>query len=81
MPKGVNHGQSKLDDREVIEIFRAEGSLRSIAAKYNVSFSTVNSIKKGLTWKHVTAEDGAQALLEAPQCHIGGTFDDDADSK
>lgn len=52
--KGQNHGQARLSDSEVKEIYKAKGSTRRIAAQYNVSHATVYFIKVGKTWKHIT---------------------------
>jgi hypothetical protein len=54
--KGENVGASKLKTEEVSKIkFYARQGLKSskIAELYNISVSTVNRIKKGVSWKHV----------------------------
>ena len=54
--KGSAHPRSKLTDLEIHEIRRASvqtESLAKIAARYQVSGSTIGRIKKGKSWMHL----------------------------
>lgn len=54
--KGSEQHLSKLIERKVIEIkalLKTGAKQKDLATKYNVSPSTINSIAKGRTWKHV----------------------------
>ena len=46
-------GNSKLNERKVIEIFHAEGSCSEIGRLFNVSKMTVSSIKREKSWAWV----------------------------
>lgn len=52
--KGVKHPQSKLNEKQVLKIFSDTRSSKIIAAEYCVSKVTVNSIRRGDTWAHIT---------------------------
>lgn len=66
--KGINHGQHKLTDKEVISLrtIYATGtiSVRAIADMFNVSRATAHLVIRNKTWKHVieTEEDGNPLL-------------------
>jgi hypothetical protein len=51
---GESHSMAKLTEREVRAIRKATGPARIVAAKYNVSESTIYMIRGGHIWKHVT---------------------------
>lgn len=53
--KGISNGRAILTDSQVIEIYKLKGILTGvkIAKKYNISTSTVSSILKKKTWKHI----------------------------
>jgi len=54
--RGAGHHLSKLDDSKVINIRRASKageSTQTLAARYSVSYGTINYIIKGRTWSHV----------------------------
>lgn len=58
--KGQNHPQSKLTDKEVVEIktllsIGIKGV--DIARRYNVSPRTVSNIKTGAAWNHITENE------------------------
>lgn len=57
--RGSEVTNSKLKESDIIEIrrMRAGGALlKEIAAKFNVSVSSIHLIVKGRNWKHVSAE-------------------------
>jgi uncharacterized protein YjcR len=58
--RGVNNHFAKLSEKEVLEIkelqktyTKGSGQDRTLAEKYNVSTSTVKSIRRGRIWKHL----------------------------
>ena len=50
------HGNRKLTEQEVIEIYLAQGTAEFIAMQYGVSRSTVWSIKEGRNWSWLTKD-------------------------
>lgn len=55
-PIGEKNSQAKLtenDVKEIIKLLKNNVSLSKIGEKYNVSKSTISSIKRGKTWKHI----------------------------
>ena len=50
------HGNRKLTEQEVIEIYLAQGTAEFIAMQYGVSRSTVWSIKEGRNWSWLTIQ-------------------------
>ena len=52
--RGVNANSCKLTEHNVIEIYKSIGSRKDIGAKFGVSRNTVNDIKWGKTWSHIT---------------------------
>jgi hypothetical protein len=53
--QGWNSGGCKLMEHEVLAIFHAKGSYRSLGREYGVHYVTVADIKKRRTWRHLTA--------------------------
>jgi hypothetical protein len=56
MGKGNEHPRSVLTEKDVIAIRKkslSEQSTLSLAKEYNVSWSTMDSVRKGITWRHV----------------------------
>lgn len=54
--KGINNPKSKLTEQEVINIKKLhESGLKSkhLADRFNISYSTINSIINGKSWKHL----------------------------
>jgi hypothetical protein len=55
---GERSSQSKLKDIEVLEILKlietTDLRYREISKKFNVSVSTIKSIRAGITWKHIS---------------------------
>lgn len=51
--KGSANGNSRLTEERVIEIFHAEGTLRAVAAQYEVSQQQVSRIKRKERWGHI----------------------------
>lgn len=52
-PQGIEHGQAKLTEANVIEIRSSTKTYASLAAAYGVSVSTIAAVKWRRTWKHV----------------------------
>ena len=52
--KGEEHPKSKLKKEDVIFIFNSNLSLRVLAKKYNVSKTSIEYIKNGKNWSHLT---------------------------
>jgi group I intron endonuclease len=53
---GIKNGRAKLTENDVIEIRKAHNSgitIKFLAKKYNLSFSTIYSIIKRKLWKHI----------------------------
>jgi len=54
-PKGTEHPNSRLNEKQVIEIFNSDiNSYSELGRKYNINYNTVRQIKLGITWKHIT---------------------------
>lgn len=53
--RGTNNKASKLNDNQVLEIFKSQRSLTKLSNEFGVSVPVIASIKKQTTWKHVTA--------------------------
>jgi len=53
---GEANGQSKITKDDVIAIFYAKGTLRSIGNKYGISLEMAGQIKRKERWKHVTKD-------------------------
>lgn len=65
--RGEDHPSAKLSDRDVASIdaqLCSGESIRSIAAKYEVSTQTVQGIAKGSRWGWLTGRDGAGRSCE-----------------
>lgn len=53
-PQGIEHHKAKLDDDKVRWIRTCGKSIREMALELGVSKSTVERVKNGLRWTHVT---------------------------
>jgi hypothetical protein len=53
--KGEQHGNHKLTEQEVLEIYNTIGSDKEIAKKYSIHYMNVHHIKKGETWSWLTS--------------------------
>lgn len=51
--KGEQSHFAKLTESDVIQIRKAEGSLRTIAKQFNISHVNVGDIRRRKIWKHV----------------------------
>jgi transposase len=54
--KGEECGPSKLTEKQVVQIKRlvAEGiTLKKIGSRFGVHYTTISSIKRGITWTHI----------------------------
>lgn len=54
--KGEDHGCSILTENDVINIFKSKDTYKNLARKYNISKSTISSIKNRRNWKYLTKE-------------------------
>ena len=54
--KGSEHHNSILTENDVIDIFKSKEPYSKLMKKYNVSKSTISSIKCGKNWNHLTKE-------------------------
>lgn len=54
--KGSKHHNSILTEDDVINIFKSEEPYNELMKKYNVSKSTISSIKNRRNWNHLTKE-------------------------
>lgn len=57
MNRGAGNGFAKLSEKQVEEIRAAEGSLRTIAARFDVSRSHVGAIRRGVFWSHLNEKE------------------------
>lgn len=51
--KGIKNSQSKLTEKDVLNIRKEKGLQKDIALKYGVSNITISDIKRGKTWNHL----------------------------
>jgi len=51
--RGEKHHRAKLTANKVLEIQKSGKSYNWLAAKYNISKTTIWRIKKKITWKHI----------------------------
>ena len=54
--KGSEHHNSVLTEQDVINIFKSKEPYNKLIKKYNISKSTISSIKCGRNWNHITKE-------------------------
>lgn len=54
--KGEGHPLAKLKEENVLDIFRSSTTPNELAEKYKVSAATVNDIKRGERWGHLTGK-------------------------
>lgn len=54
--KGSEHHNSVLTEKDVIDIFKSKEPYNKLIKKYNISKSTISSIKCGRNWNHITKE-------------------------
>lgn len=52
---GARSPHAKLTESDVMEILASSESKRTIAAKYGVTFGTIAHIRRGRSWKSITA--------------------------
>lgn len=52
--RGSAQGQAKINEEIALEIKRASGTAKQIAARLNVSPNIVAQVRSGKTWRHVT---------------------------
>lgn len=53
--RGIKHGNAKLNEHQVLEIFHSKGFHTRIAEHYGVSRKTVSRIRQGKRWTHLTS--------------------------
>lgn len=51
--KGQDHRNAKLTERDVLEIRASKETLKTLAARYGVSFGLIAHIKKRRAWAHI----------------------------
>ena len=51
--KGETNANSKLTDKDVLDIRNSDEPNKTLAEKYNIGSSTVSDIRSGTTWKHL----------------------------
>jgi len=54
LQRGERHTGSKLTEKQVLEIYKMKGTLKTIANKYKVNPHTIFDIKNRKTWKWLT---------------------------
>lgn len=52
--KGEKSGRAKLNNEQVIEIFRSTENPKILAAYYGVEIKAITRIKSGINWSHIT---------------------------
>jgi len=52
--RGISNSRSKLTEGQVLEIFNSTLSATKLSNLYNVSKCTINDIRKGRSWTHLT---------------------------
>ena len=50
---GIHCNFSKLNEHEVIEIFKSNKTAKELAKIYNISMGNVYMIRRKITWKHI----------------------------
>jgi hypothetical protein len=55
--KGSTNGMSKLLNEQVLDIFNSKESTKYLADKFKVTATTINLIKSGKTWSHITDKE------------------------
>lgn len=53
MTCGQEQHQAKLTDAKVRDILRSDRPTAALAAQYGVRYQTIDSVRKGRSWKHV----------------------------
>ena len=61
--KGENNGQSKLTERDVLNIRAEKSTHREIGDKYGVSTATITLIKRGKLWGHIGGKITIERVL------------------
>jgi hypothetical protein len=52
--KGEKNSQSKLTEKDVLNIFNDKRTYIQISKDFKISISTISDIKRGHTWNHIT---------------------------
>lgn len=52
--RGIKNTRSKLSESDVLEIYKSNIRSCVLCIQYNVSSSTINDIRKGRSWTHIT---------------------------
>jgi len=55
--KGENHASNKLNNLQVLEIFKSTIRTKELCQIYNVSFATIRNIKTKKSWFHLTNQN------------------------
>jgi hypothetical protein len=52
--RGERHGSAKLKEADVLAIAASGKSIRALASEYGVGFGTIQRIKSGAAWQHLS---------------------------
>lgn len=52
--RGEKNSQSKLSEKNILDIFNDKRLYKEISKEYNISIPTVSDIKRGYSWTHIT---------------------------
>ena len=52
--RGEKNSQSKLSEKNILDIFNDKRLYKEISKGYNISIPTVSDIKRGYSWTHIT---------------------------
>lgn len=64
---GEKQGAAKLTEADVREIMASRGTCQSLADQFGVHLATVNDIRRGITWKHLSL-----SRSDDPKANQGG---------
>lgn len=74
---GILNGQSKLQEADVLRIFKDKRTLNEISKAFDISKSHVCSIKTGWAWTHLTGMKNRKKLGNNRQLELGRNYDFD----
>lgn len=62
--KGIKNSQSKLTEKQVLDIFKDTRTYKEIIKDYKISIPTISNIKTGYSWTHITKEKNRKQILK-----------------
>ena len=62
--KGIKNSQSKLTEKQVLDIFKDTRTYKEIIKDYKISIPTISNIKTGHSWTHITKEKNRKQILK-----------------